>query len=89
MEKFAHAVKANAGVPDVVVNNAGIGMSGSFLDTRVGDWEKILGVNVWGVIHGARCFGPSAHGSTQDALDYLATSPAAVYAAEFAAARKG
>jgi NAD(P)-dependent dehydrogenase (short-subunit alcohol dehydrogenase family) len=32
-------------------------MSGSFLDTTVADWEKILGVNVWGVIHGARCFG--------------------------------
>jgi predicted metal-dependent hydrolase len=32
---------------------------------------------------------PSLHGSTQEALDYLATSPAAVYAAELAAARKG
>jgi predicted metal-dependent hydrolase len=32
---------------------------------------------------------PSRHGSTQSALDYLATSPAAVYAAELAAARKG
>ena len=57
MEKFANDVKATAGVPDVVVNNAGIGMSGPFLATEVKDWEKILGVNVWGVIHGARCFG--------------------------------
>ena len=32
---------------------------------------------------------PSRHGSTQTALDYLAISPAAVYAAELAAARKG
>ena len=32
---------------------------------------------------------PSAHGSTEDALAYLATSPAAQYAAELAAARKG
>jgi uncharacterized protein len=32
---------------------------------------------------------PSRHGSTQSALDYLAVSPAAVYAAELAAARKG
>jgi hypothetical protein len=31
---------------------------------------------------------PSRHGSTQTALDYLAISPAAVYAAELAAARK-
>jgi NAD(P)-dependent dehydrogenase (short-subunit alcohol dehydrogenase family) len=57
MEKFANEVKETAGVPDVVVNNAGIGMSGPFLATKVKDWEKILGVNVWGVIHGARCFG--------------------------------
>jgi len=32
---------------------------------------------------------PSRHGSTQSALDYLAVSPAAVYAAELAAARRG
>lgn len=57
MEKFADDVRDTHGVPDIVVNNAGIGMSGSFLDTTVADWEKILGVNVWGVIHGARCFG--------------------------------
>ncbi|MFD0639530.1 SDR family oxidoreductase [Catenulispora yoronensis] len=57
MERFAADVKATAGVPDVVVNNAGIGMSGPFLATEVKDWERILGVNVWGVIHGARCFG--------------------------------
>ncbi|GAA1975131.1 SDR family oxidoreductase [Catenulispora subtropica] len=57
MEQFAEDVKATAGVPDVVVNNAGIGMSGPFLATEVKDWERILGVNVWGVIHGARCFG--------------------------------
>ena len=57
MEKFANDVKDTAGVPDVVVNNAGIGMSGPFLATEVKDWERILGVNVWGVIHGARCFG--------------------------------
>jgi NAD(P)-dependent dehydrogenase (short-subunit alcohol dehydrogenase family) len=57
MEKFANDVQANSGVPDVLVNNAGVGMSGSFLDTKVEDWNRILGVNVWGVIHGARCFG--------------------------------
>lgn len=57
VERFAEDVRATAGVPDVVVNNAGIGMSGPFLATEVKDWERILGVNVWGVIHGARCFG--------------------------------
>jgi short-subunit dehydrogenase len=43
-------------VPEVIVNNAGIGMGGPFLRTRVEDWEKVLGVNLWGVIHGSRLF---------------------------------
>jgi NAD(P)-dependent dehydrogenase (short-subunit alcohol dehydrogenase family) len=55
-EDFAAAVRAELGVPDVVVNNAGIGMGGPFLGTAVADWQRILGVNVWGVIHGCRLF---------------------------------
>ncbi len=45
------------GGADIVVNNAGIGMAGPLLDTTVADWEHILGVNLWGVIHGSRLFG--------------------------------
>lgn len=57
MERFAKLVEAEHGCPDIVVNNAGIGMAGAMLDTSVDDWQKILGVNVWGVIHGCRLFG--------------------------------
>ncbi|REE98675.1 SDR family NAD(P)-dependent oxidoreductase [Thermomonospora umbrina] len=57
MEKFAVDVRAGHRVPDIVVNNAGIAVMGSFLDTGVDDWERILGVNLWGVIHGSRLFG--------------------------------
>ncbi|MGA6165389.1 SDR family oxidoreductase [Amycolatopsis magusensis] len=53
---FAKAVRAEHGVPDIVVNNAGIGVSGPFLDTGVDDWERVLDVNLWGVIHGCRAF---------------------------------
>ena len=56
METFAKKIAKDFGVPDVVVNNAGIGMAGSFIDTSVKDWQKVLGVNVWGVIHGCRLF---------------------------------
>ena len=56
-DEFAATVRSRHGVPDVVVNNAGIGMAGPFLGTDVADWERILGVNVWGVIHGSRLFG--------------------------------
>ncbi|MBB4688035.1 SDR family oxidoreductase [Amycolatopsis jiangsuensis] len=56
--RFAGQVAADFGVPDIVVNNAGIGMSGSFTDTTVEDWEKVVDVNLWGVIHGCRAFAP-------------------------------
>jgi NAD(P)-dependent dehydrogenase (short-subunit alcohol dehydrogenase family) len=42
------------GGADIVVNNAGIGMAGGIVDTSERDWQRILHVNVWGVIHGAR-----------------------------------
>lgn len=54
--KLAEQVKNEFGVPDIVVNNAGIGLSGPFLDTSIKDWERVLDVNLWGVIHGCRVF---------------------------------
>ncbi|MGI5397863.1 SDR family oxidoreductase, partial [Streptomyces sp. CA-135486] len=57
MEKLAEKVAAQYGVVDVLVNNAGIGLSGSFLQTTAEDWRKVLDVNLWGVIHGCRLFG--------------------------------
>jgi len=57
MEAFANWVERELGAPDIVINNAGIGMAGGFLDTEPEDWERLLRVNLWGVIHGARLFG--------------------------------
>ncbi|NGN70022.1 SDR family oxidoreductase [Streptomyces sp. A7024] len=54
---FAAAVAAELGVPDIVVNNAGIGHSGTFLETTEAEWQRVLDVNLWGVIHGCRAFG--------------------------------
>lgn len=56
MEDFAKAVMHEHGVPDVVVNNAGIGMAGPFLEHSADDWRKVLDVNLWGVLHGSRLF---------------------------------
>ncbi|MFD8967656.1 SDR family oxidoreductase [Streptomyces sp. NPDC059568] len=57
MEKLAEKVATEYGIVDVLVNNAGIGLSGAFLDTTAEDWKKVLDVNLWGVIHGCRVFG--------------------------------
>src|SRR5205807_1581090 len=57
MEQLAKAVFEDHGVVDVLVNNAGIGLAGAFLDTTVEDWRRVLDVNLWGVIHGCRLFG--------------------------------
>lgn len=57
MEKLAEKVAAEYGIVDVLVNNAGIGLSGSFLETTSEEWKNVLDVNLWGVIHGCRIFG--------------------------------
>jgi len=57
MEELAGRVGELYGVVDVLVNNAGVGISGSFFDTTTEDWRRVLDVNLWGVIHGCRLFG--------------------------------
>ncbi|WP_317492811.1 SDR family oxidoreductase [Haloechinothrix sp. LS1_15] len=55
--RFASAVADRHGGADIVINNAGIGLSGPFLETTAKDWHQVLDVNLWGVIHGCRAFG--------------------------------
>ncbi|HVC14979.1 MAG TPA: SDR family NAD(P)-dependent oxidoreductase [Acidimicrobiales bacterium] len=59
MTAFATALVAARGAPDILVNNAGVGLTGRFFDTTEEDWDWILGVNLKGVIHGCRAFGPA------------------------------
>jgi NAD(P)-dependent dehydrogenase (short-subunit alcohol dehydrogenase family) len=56
MAALADRVCAEVGVPDVVVNNAGIAVSGPFLDHGPADWRAIVDVNLMGVVHGCRLF---------------------------------
>jgi NAD(P)-dependent dehydrogenase (short-subunit alcohol dehydrogenase family) len=46
------------GAVHVVCNNAGVGGGGPMQDLKLSDWEWVLGVNLWGVIHGVRTFLP-------------------------------
>ena len=58
MQGLADAVKARFGAPHFVFNNAGVGSGGLIWENTNADWEWVLGVNVWGVVHGVRLFTP-------------------------------
>jgi NAD(P)-dependent dehydrogenase (short-subunit alcohol dehydrogenase family) len=58
MEQLAADVKARFGAPHLVFNNAGVGAGGLVWENSVADWEWVLGVNLWGVVHGVRLFTP-------------------------------
>lgn len=46
------------GAVHVVCNNAGVASVGAAWESTAADWEWVLGVNLWGVIHGVRIFTP-------------------------------
>jgi len=58
VEAFAQRVDKELGGAHLVCNNAGVSPLGAAWETSVDDWRWILGVNLWGVIHGVRSFVP-------------------------------
>jgi NAD(P)-dependent dehydrogenase (short-subunit alcohol dehydrogenase family) len=57
VESLAAAVRARFGGTDVLMNNAGIQPGSAIFGPRK-NWERILGVNLWGPINGTRAFAP-------------------------------
>ncbi len=57
-ERAARRILTREGRVDVLVNNAGVCVAGPADQITPSDWEWILGVNLWGVIHGVRLFLP-------------------------------
>jgi NAD(P)-dependent dehydrogenase (short-subunit alcohol dehydrogenase family) len=49
---------AEMGRVDILMNNAGVHISGPVEKIAIADWEWILGINLWGVIHGINVFLP-------------------------------
>ncbi len=58
MRDFAERTYAELGRVDVLVNNAGIGIGGFFVDVPLAEWDKILGINLKGVVYGCYFFVP-------------------------------
>ncbi len=59
MRSLAATIEKEHGVVDVLVNNAGIGAAGRFLETTLETWRKVFDVNLMGVVHGCHAFLPS------------------------------
>jgi len=58
VEALAQAALERFGAIHLVFNNAGVGAGGLIWESTQQDWEWVLGVNVWGVVHGVRVFTP-------------------------------
>ncbi len=58
VERLAAETYATFGAAHVVCNNAGVAVIGAVHEHSLADWEWVLGVNLWGVIHGVRAFVP-------------------------------
>ncbi|AYF76799.1 SDR family NAD(P)-dependent oxidoreductase [Nocardia yunnanensis] len=57
-QELAARVAENHGVPDILINNAGYGIAGGFLEHSKADWDRLLAVNLDGVVNGCRAFAP-------------------------------
>jgi NAD(P)-dependent dehydrogenase (short-subunit alcohol dehydrogenase family) len=57
VEDLAGRIEADLGPVDVLVNNAGVGLVGDFLDGTLKDWDWLRGVNLDGVAYGCHAFG--------------------------------
>jgi NAD(P)-dependent dehydrogenase (short-subunit alcohol dehydrogenase family) len=58
VEALARATVDKFGAVHVVCNNAGVAAAGPCWEVSDADWQWVLGVNLWGVIHGVRVFVP-------------------------------
>lgn len=58
VEALADRATEAFGAVHVVCNNAGVAVAGPIWEHTLDDWEWVLGVNLWGVVHGVRTFVP-------------------------------
>lgn len=56
LQAVADAAMQRFGAVHLLFNNAGVGSGGLIWENTQADWEWVLGVNLWGVIHGVRIF---------------------------------
>ena len=58
VETLAQKTLYHFGNVHLLFNNAGVATGSTIWDSTLDDWEWVVGVNMWGVIHGLRVFVP-------------------------------
>ncbi len=58
IERLAQRTLERHGAVHLLFNNAGVAAGGLVWETTERDWQWVLGVNLWGVVHGIRSFVP-------------------------------
>jgi len=58
VERLAGEAYAAFGAVHVLCNNAGVAVIGAVHEHTLADWQWVMNVNLWGVIHGVRAFLP-------------------------------
>lgn len=58
LEQTVRSVLDDSGVPDLLVNNAGVGVAGTVGETSVADWDRTVAVNLSAVFHLCRLLVP-------------------------------
>lgn len=58
VQQFADAVVSKHGRVTHLINNAGVGLIGTFDQLSIEDFEWLMGINFWGVVYGCKVFLP-------------------------------
>ncbi|BBZ70779.1 SDR family NAD(P)-dependent oxidoreductase [Mycobacterium paraseoulense] len=78
VESLAARTSQRFGPVDILFLNAGVGATGPLVDATHEDWEWMIGVNLWGPIHGVEAFLPSIVRADRDAHIFFTASFAGV-----------
>jgi len=70
VQALADATIKRYGEVHLLFNNAGVGCGGLVWEHSLEDWEWVLGVNLWGVVHGIRTFMPLMLECSKKSNDY-------------------
>lgn len=85
MIAFARDVIETFGAIDILINNAGVALEGAFEDNTYDELDWIIGVNLWGVIHGCKEFIPHLKTRPEASLVNLSSIFGILAAVDFSA----